>query len=83
MFIGVAIFLNVSSYLAIEENSSQFAPIINSIILLIGFIVVFLRVFKGNTLLVFGLVAIYLNFQVYAIKKHPSSLRQGNLIGYI
>ena len=61
LIVGVAVYFNIMTYLSKLESMSPFIPVVNSIVLLVGFVLVFLRAFQGNNLMVFGLVAVYAN----------------------
>lgn len=76
--VGIAVYFNILTYLQLSEDMTPFLPIVNSIVILIGFILVFLRVFQGNTLMVFGFLVAYANIQGYLLIKHEVNKSQNS-----
>lgn len=68
--IGAVIF-NVLSYVHHQETNSLYISILNSIYIVVFLVIVLLRLIKGHSLLIYGLVMLYSNFVAYYLHCSP------------
>lgn len=66
-----SIVMNVLTYTNFSDKSTLFVPIVGSIIIVAGLALVGLRVVKGNSLLVFGIIMLYQSVIGYSLRYSP------------